>query len=1072
MAVEYIKHLIRNPWGYRQILAVTFTNKATTEMKERILQQLFGIWKGDPKSEAYLGKIKEAHIKAEGKELTEEEIRQRAGLALQLMLHDYSRFRVETIDSFFQSVMRNLARELELAPNLNIELNNSEVLSDAVDSMIEKLTPDSPVLAWLLEYIDERIADDKRWNVAGEVKQFGRNIFDESYIERGEAVRQKLRDPRFLRTYRDLLRATEREALEQMGKFHDRFQSELESHVLSEEDLSNKNRGISSYFRKLKNGALTDKEAKNATLLKHLESAEAWVSKTNKRRAEIIRLVEQSLLPLLRDAERLRPERNHTVNSCRLSLQHLNKLQLLNHIDEEVRTLNREHNRFLLSDTNALLHSLMREGDSSFVFEKIGTQIRNVMIDEFQDTSRLQWDNFRLLLLEGLSQGADSLIVGDVKQSIYRWRNGDWGILNDLGKKNEERRTGNEERRTKNNSSLFTLHSSLPSFPVRVETLKVNRRSEARIIHFNNALFRSVIDYLNTLHLNELNEECTPLLQAYADVAQESPKAEEHGYVKVSFLEPDEESDYTEVTLRAMGEEVQRLLGEGVRLNDIAILVRKNKSIPAIADYFDREWQLPVVSDEAFRLDASEAVCKLIDALQEINEERKVKNEERRTKNEEYRANEDSSLLVLNSSLTTLPLYDLLEELYRLLDLQSIEKQEGYLCYFFDAVTEYLQRNTPTIDAFLRYWDETLCAKTIPAGEVEGMRIYSIHKSKGLEFHTVLVPFCDWKMENETNQQLVWCAPQRAPYDSLDLVPVNYSPLMAESVYRPDYLHERLQLWVDNLNLLYVAYTRAGRNLIVWSRKEQRNTMAELLAHALPRVAEHLNNATWNEDDAVFEYGEVNEEPETKNEERRTKNEERFSTLHSSLFTNHAPLPVKMTSRKPQVEFRQSNRSADFIAGISEEESWRRFINRGSLLHNLFAHIETDNDIEGALTRLLFEGVIGSREEAEELQAYAKRALALPQVADWYSGNWELFNECDIIWRDEQGKLQNRRPDRVMMREGEIVVVDFKFGQPRKSYHRQVQGYINLLRRMGYTQEHIAGYLWYVEAGEVVKVSD
>ena len=175
----------------------------------------------------------------------------------------------------------------------------------------------------------------------------------------------------------------------------------------------------------------------------------------------------------MQDAETFRPRNNKTVNSCRLSLQHLNKLQLLAHIDEEVRELNREHNRFLLSDTNALLHNLVRDGDSSFVFEKIGANIRNVMIDEFQDTSRMQWDNFKILLLEGLSQGADSLIVGDVKQSIYRWRNGDWGILNALG----------------------TKETPIP-YPVRVETLKTNRRSETNIIRFNNSLFTAAVEYL------------------------------------------------------------------------------------------------------------------------------------------------------------------------------------------------------------------------------------------------------------------------------------------------------------------------------------------------------------------------------------------------------------------------------------------------------------------------------------------------------------------------------------------------------------------------------------------------
>ena len=585
LAVEYIKHLIINPHAYRQILAVTFTNKATAEMKERILTQLYGIWKGAPSSEAYLERIKNYKLKIKGEGgggLTDKEIRQRAGIALQYMLHDYSRFRVETIDSFFQSVMRNLARELELSPNLNIELNNSEVLSDAVDSLIEKLTPTSPVLAWLLDYIDERIRDDKRWNVSNEVKSFGRNIFDESYIERGEKLRQCLRTPNTLKLYRDVLRDMETEALEQMKSFYDQFEGELEGHALTPEDLKGGARGIGSYFRKLRDGRLSDKDVLNATLQNSLADAKNWATKTSSRKDDIICLAKTSLIPLLQEAERMRPQRNRTLNSCRLSLQHLNKLQLLNHIDEEVRTLNREHNRFLLSDTNALLHKLVREGDSSFVFEKIGANIRNVMIDEFQDTSRMQWDNFRLLLLEGLSQGADSLIVGDVKQSIYRWRNGDWGILNSLGNK----------------------ELNLNSFPVRVETLKTNRRSETNIIRFNNQVFTAAIDYLNALHLNELKEDCLPLKRAYADVVQESPKSTEYGYVKATFLEPDDEHNYTEQTLLALGEEVQRLLEEGVTLNDITILVRKNKNIPPIADYFDKELHLSVVSDEAFRLDA------------------------------------------------------------------------------------------------------------------------------------------------------------------------------------------------------------------------------------------------------------------------------------------------------------------------------------------------------------------------------------------------------------------------------------------------------------------------------------
>ncbi len=1088
LAVEYIKHLILNPRAYRHILAVTFTNKATAEMKERILTQLYGIWQGDSASEAYLnrikeeiGKIKNEKLKMkEGEGYGDVEIRQQAGMALQYMLHDYSRFRVETIDSFFQSVMRNLARELELSPNLNIELNNAEVLSDAVDSLIEKLTPTSSVLAWLLDYINERIADDKRWNVSNEVKSFGRNIFDESYIERGEGLRLKLRTPETLKLYRDVLREMETAALEQMKGFYDQFEGELEGHALTAEDLKGGARSIGSYFRKLRDGKLTDKDVMNATLQNSLDDAKNWATKTSSRKDDIIRLAETSLIPLLQDAERLRPQKNRTVNSCRLSLQHLNKLQLLNHIDEEVRTLNREHNRFLLSDTNALLHKLVREGDSSFVFEKIGANIRNVMIDEFQDTSRMQWDNFRLLLLEGLSQGADSLIVGDVKQSIYRWRNGDWGILNCLG--------------NPSNSQTSRLHpqASQPfPFPVRVETLKTNRRSETNIINFNNRLFTAAVNYLNSVYLEELKEECFPLKGAYADVAQESPKTTAKGYVKISFLEPDEEQNYTEKTLTALGEEVQHLLAEGIRMNDITILVRKNKNIPPIADYFDKELHLSIVSDEAFRLDASLTVCMLIDALRYLsNPEEKIArasliaNYNLQTSFNSIQNNEPPSDEITDwnnlftsapeallpttfvsriAELRLMPLYELLEELFTLFNMSSIEKQDAYLFSFFDAVTEYLQNNSSDLDGFIRYWDETLCSKTIPSGEMDGIRIFSIHKSKGLEFHTVLIPFCDWKMENETYNQLVWCTAPEDPYNAIDLVPVNYSATMAESVYRQDYLNERLQLWVDNLNLLYVAFTRAGKNLIIWSKKDQKGTMSELLSTALTQVVK-MGEGSWDEEEGIYESGTLCPSDITPDNSVSSP-----ALVVNKLAQSSVKLPVHMESMRHDIEFRQSNRSADFIAGVDETESAQRFINRGRLLHTLFSAIETDADIDDAISRLVFEGIIGRTETEEEIRELTQRAFSLPQVKDWYSGTWQLFNECDIIWQ-ENGELRTRRPDRVMMRNGEIVVIDFKFGKPNKKYNKQVQGYMQLLIRMGYEAEKIRGYLWYVEEEQIEQI--
>lgn len=1047
LAVEYIKLLIRNPRAYRNILAVTFTNKATTEMKERILSQLYGIWIKDQGSIPYLQKIKD-DVK-----LSEEQICKSAGVALHNMIHDYSRFRVETIDSFFQSVMRNLARELELSANLNIELNNMEVLSDAVDSMIEKLDRKSPVLYWLLEYIEERIAGDKRWNVSGEIKNFGRNIFDEGYIEKGDGLRQKLQNKDCIKNYRKTLQTIEKEALEQMKGFAEQFFGLLDMNGVKVEDLKNGSRGIAGYFNKLSAGKLDD-SIRNATVEKCLECPDEWVKKTSAARNTIIEMAERELIPLLKEAENYRSRNNKVLNSCQLSLRHVNNVRLLANIDEEVRKLNHENNRFLLSDTSALLHHLVHDGDSSFVFEKIGTTIRNVMIDEFQDTSRMQWNNFRLLLLEGLSQGADSLIVGDVKQSIYRWRSGDWGILNGL-------------------------KTSIGSFPVKVKTLTTNRRSAANIILFNNEVFTAACNVLNSIHKEEQGKECEELKEAYNDVCQEIYNEPGKGYVKATFLSDKEDATYTIDTLQQLAGEAQALVAKGVQLKDIAILVRKNRSIPLIADYFDKNTSYKIVSDEAFRLDASLAVCMILDGLRYLSEpaNRIAKAQLAAAYQNKVLCRQiDLNTLLLNDiddylprdfteqveALRLMPLYELMEKLFGLFQMSRIGQQDAYLCAFFDAVTEYMQSNSSELSAFITYWEEKLCSKTIPSGEVEGIRILSIHKSKGLEFHTVLLPFCDWKMENETHNHLVWCAPQHTPFSDLDIVPVNYSTAMQQSIYRDDFLNERLQLWVDNLNLLYVAFTRAKKNLIIWGKAGQKGTVSELLSQAIESIPALETSSSFcmvkeerEEGDIIYTGGELYLSSIKKGN----------NSSANKLLLKPQRLTVHLETLETNIEFKQSNRSADFIRG--EEETGEKYIRQGQLLHNLFSVIRTQSDIPSAIERLRFEGIIESAKQEEQIRKLTEWALKHPLVKEWYSGSWTLYNECAIIYQ-ENGELQTRRPDRVMMKNGEVIVVDFKFGKKHATYNKQVHEYMTLLANMGY--QHIRGYLWYVFNNELEEI--
>ena len=1043
LAVEYIKMLVKDPFAYKQILAVTFTNKATAEMKERILGQLYGIWKGDPDSQAYLKRVCEDLNKPE------QEVRSQAGTALERMMHDYGRFRIETIDSFFQSVMRNLALELNLSPNLEISLDDSQILGDAVDAMIENLTPRSTMLSWIMQFVEEKIASDKKWNVTDEIKAFGRNLFNEIYIEIGKGLRAKLEDPQYIASYYRDIKALKAQNEDLMKGFLEQFHSLLKENGLEVSDIKY-GKDVESFFKKLTQNNFADSN-RGTRIVSFMSDAGFWIKKSSPRADEIMELATDELMPLLVTADEFRKEKGRIINSCILSLQQIFKVGLLAGIDEEVREQNHAHNRFLLADTSALLHQLMQDSDATFVFEKIGSSLHNVMIDEFQDTSRLQWDNFKLLLLECLSQGDESLLVGDVKQSIYRWRNGDWTILNGL-------------------------NNHIDYFPLSVKGLNVNRRSEANIVMFNNNLFSHAAQWYNQRFRETHDTDCEPLLHAYADVQQEvpDPSKEAKGLVSVTFIPKDEEKDYDTLTLEALASEIKELIDNGLEMTDITILIRKNKVIPIIAQYFEKNYpEYRIVSDEAFQLKASIAIQIITDAL------RLLSNENNKIAKTQLALNYQNRVLLQNLSLNNLliknniddllpvdfiekrkslalmSLYELVEEIFILFQLDRVEGQDAYLFTYYDAVQEYTTSNSSDIGQFLDYWDEKLCTKTIPSGNVDGIRIMSIHKSKGLEFHTVLIPYCDWSLESETNTQLVWCQADEAPFDKMDIVPMYYSATMENSTYHNSYENEKLQMWVDNLNLLYVAFTRAAKNLIVWCKADNKRQVSEMLGDCLSAMDESF--AVDKEIGGTYTFGTLLSS---------TNEKEKIKTFNNRLEQQPEEIPVKMELyRQKNVEFRQSNRSAEFIDG--EEDTQQQYISRGQIMHALFAGIKTENDINGMLRQFVEQGIITTEDEPE-IRALTERALSNPLVKDWYDGTCTLFNEREIIEINE-GKLEIRRPDRVMLKEdGSITIVDFKFGRDKAEYETQVRGYIDLLQKMGYSK--VEGYLWFVYNNRIIKI--
>lgn len=1050
LAVQYIKHLIADPTAYKRILAVTFTNKATAEMKDRIISQLYGLATEDELSASYMKEL----MRETGRTATD--IRMQAQKALQSMLHDYSRFRIETIDSFFQSVMRNLARELELGARMNIDLNTLQATHDAVDALIERLDKHSPVLHTLIAYLDEQLDENRKWSaMIRSLKSFGMHIFNEAYMEHGHALRQKLSDPTFLKDYQTILYQYRTSIFQEMQGFADRFYKTLEQAGLEPSDLKRKEKGIANYFKRLQNGDLELTAVQTVELCQ--SNPNEWTSKTSERKDEIIALAAQTLCPLLVEAENKRKKNLPILNSITLSLTYLNDLKLLHAIAEEVHQQNREKNRFLLADTNALLHQLMHEGDASFIYEKIGTTIDRVMIDEFQDTSRLQWENFRLLIEESLSQREGSLIVGDIKQSIYRWRNGDWKILAQI-------------------DNQYGLR-------VNIRTLARNWRSEQRIVHFNNVFFPQACTILNHQYQDELKHPCNPLLHAYEDVIQESARHIEQGYVQIALTTPIRTQTYLELSLELLRNEVERLVEAGVKPNEIAILIRHKKYFPALASYFNQHTPYKLVSNEAFYLSSSLAVSMLVDALAYVADSTDRRLAARLVM--VYQQNIcghtiDTGDLLLEDlgayfpptfnkrlpELQMLPLYELCETLYHIFSLDRIKKEDAYVCSFFDLLLDFTQQTASDIPTFITHWEETLSGKSIPSGEIDGIRMLTIHASKGLEFHTVLIPFCDWSLETDFHEHLIWCetTPDTPPpFSNLELTPLNYSSSMKDSVYKAAYYNEKVQLWIDNLNLLYVGFTRACKNLLIFGQV-QKNTVAEIIKNAIDDTSE-----------IPFKKSELNhsstddlEPPTTTIHTWGTIIPSRTQRVHESkncFLASPQSFLLNLESTQPTVSFKQSNQSARFIEGDETTD----YLQQGKLLHRLFECIRTPEDLPDALRRLTFEGLIDSDRQCASLEKLMRKALSHPIASQWFTPDWTLYNECTILYQDEEGHTVTRRPDRVMRRDNQVVVVDFKFGIPHEDYHRQVGQYLELMQRMGYQAE---GYIWYVYTHQLVKVAN
>lgn len=1078
LALKYIAMAVATDRAsdFTNILAVTFTNMATAEMKDRILKQLDNLARGGTDKDFLENLIKETQI-------SKDVLVRRAKGVLAAIMHDYDHFRVETIDSFFQTLLTNLAHELKLPRGFKVDLDDKAVVSQSVDRMLLGVgnEANADLTSMIISVLERHIDDDKGWNIAKELKRFAQsNLFRGEYMAHDEEIEEVTSDSKYMGRLHHALRSYIRDFDEKLEDCIARIEPEVEAVA----GVKSKATNIRTYEKNLRKHDFSEPAKIIVTM------AGNWDAVFNKdcKEKEALRGHAQRISDILKEMEYLRETYASSVYNCELTLKNLDRLSLSGAISREITRYTTEHETFLLARTPELFNRMVKGNDASFVFEKYGTTFKHIMIDEFQDTSRMQWNNFKTLLLENMAQGDESMLVGDIKQSIYRWRGGDWNILFDIKKE-------------------FDQADVLP----KVE----NFRSLPVIVRFNNAFFVKASTYIDKRHwevpgdwichetklmpvLPEEVDNSNIIQQIYKDVEQ-TPRCGEEGtgYVRIVMNDKDTTA---EETIEDLYEQAVNLHVEhGVPYGEMLILVRRNSETQTIIDYItEKDPAFPITSAEAFMLKSSLMVTTLINALKFLSDKTdtlamallreglhaiydKIEDKELRNFHLDMIDGICTTLSddAQRATMQQMPLYELCLHLMMMMHYEEAEKlgelkQSAYIFNFLDALVSYINDHSSDIKDFISFWDDVLSERSIAVNVEDAVRVMTIHKAKGLEGHTVFIPFADFLLENSQHDKIIWCAPQQNMTNDtnvnelvgrLPLVPVNDLKKMEESAYSTFYENEHRQQRVDSLNTLYVAFTRAKCNLFIWSKRPKIGGRS-----AFNLIDAFVNNLQPSDEKTttpgVVCYGNIVGAKGTK----EAKDEQ--DTKEISVSISHNDLSG--------VKFFQSSKALDFLADsereiegdtpeLQHQRRTRYFMNKGTLYHQVFSLIERKEDVPGVIEKMRAEGLLATKKQADEILTFVTTALQQEkETAKWFDGTYELYNEHNILIRSD-GHAKMFRPDRVMVAADHAVVVDYKFGSENEEYKDQVEMYANNLAKL--LNKPVKGYLWYVSK-KVIPVCD
>ena len=1043
LARKYISLLLESEdrYAYRHILAVTFTNKATDEMKGRILKELH-VLAVDPAKSDYHDYFIPSRIASDA------DLQKKASTVLSDLLHDYSAFAVSTIDRFFQHTLKAFSREIGQFASYQVELDKDSLVAESVDRVLDSLTEDNVgLLSWLTRNVLEQIEQGGRYSMDANLLEMAmrlKSVQRQDVLEKYNLSDDEDYSKEKLLQIRDECRRIVDVFTEKVAESAKMIISLVEQQGVALEDT---NRG---FMKALRPYSELEKNVRveplKETFVTKARDPQQWFAKS-KPQAMLDRIRPFVESPL-EDFCNLFGKEFKVYNTALILDDQLYGLGVAGELNRAFKELMKEKNVLCIDDSNTILRNIIGGSDAPFVYEKLGVRYEHFLLDEFQDTSCVQWDNFCPLLEESDSNNRDNLIVGDVKQSIYRWRGSDWKLLD------------------KTVPAAFPRHEE--------EVLDTNYRSLANVVNFNNCFFNAAAGVLDAMSGDSSNGSMSKI---YSDVRQKvGRKSSDKGNVSLTFCESSSELD-------KVLEAVNEARDKGALLSEIAVLVRSNAIGESVATFLIDNG-ISVVTDDSLKVKNSMTVRRLMSLMSYVDNPQDTVNG--------YLAGEMDVVMPDGCAC----LVDMAESMLRTIkkyDVDEVWKGEVlHIQSFMDHLQDYVAANGNGLRGFLKYWEDKNPSIASPSSG-ESVRVMTIHKSKGLDFPYVIIPFVE--NINLYKASDSWCYPdlKGTSLESLaeGVYDVTLSKMSEHTLFAEDYAKESFMQKVDNINTIYVAMTRAGLGMHLIAKNPPAKCVKALASGDLTQFADFSQMLYWfasssclgasvpgndelippftvtmSVDDQGVERFDVGEMVDFAAHRKVAKDgPDAFQILCGDLLPS---IPLNSSDEDPEVNVGERGRlkfSAESLEFFrDEEESGISASNRikGVVLHEILSRIKTVDDLRESVQMSVLKGdvTVSEAAEAEELLL-----TKLSEISDrgWYEGG-EVLNEESLI--DTDGRVY--RPDRVVLRDGKVVIIDYKFGEEDTRYASQIRKYADIWRRMGYAD--IQAYLWYVLHGDIVEV--